>query len=65
MTANNAHDGQLEQQLAAHYAAGNGNVPPTPDLWAALHAGWESKHHGHCGPESWIGGQQWGGSEGR
>ena len=37
MTANNAHDGELEQQLAAHYAAGNGNVPPTPDLWAALH----------------------------
>ena len=37
MTANNAHDGELEQRLAAHYAAGNGNVPPTPDLWAALH----------------------------
>ena len=36
MTANNAHDGELEQQLAAHYAAGNGTVPPTPDLWAAL-----------------------------
>ena len=37
MTANNAHDGELEQRLAAHYAAGNGNVPPTPDLWDALH----------------------------
>ena len=37
MTANNAHDGELERKLAAHYAAGNGNVPPTPDLWAALH----------------------------
>ena len=37
MTANNAHDGELERQLAAHYAAENGNVPPTPDLWAALH----------------------------
>ncbi len=37
MTANDARDGELEQQLAAHYAAGNGNVPPTPDLWAALH----------------------------
>ena len=37
MTANDAHDGELERQLTAHYAAGNGNVPPTPDLWAALH----------------------------
>ena len=37
MTANDAHDGELERQLAAHYAAGNGNVPPTPDLWAAVH----------------------------
>ena len=37
MTANDARDGELEQQLMAHYAAGNGNVPPTPDLWAALH----------------------------
>ena len=37
MTANNAHDGELERKLAAHFAAGNGNVPPTPDLWAALH----------------------------
>ncbi len=37
MTANNAHDGELERKLAAHFAAGNGNVPPTPDLWDALH----------------------------
>ena len=36
MTANKAHDGELEQQLAAHFAAGKGNVPPTPDLWAVL-----------------------------